>query len=150
MMRTREDGEIAAEFALILPVLLFLIGLLLLLGFRGVYAALANAEVRQAARVASVRTGFVSDSPYPDPNTVCNNAQIPFPGAVQTACQIDNSPNTPREEWGTGDIVDVTITFQITTLGPIASFFQPLIQPGGPPGTAGLDIITVDASVMRE
>lgn len=145
----RQDGEIAAEFALILPLALFLMGILMVLGFRGLYLALANLEVREAARTASIREGFAADAPYPDPSDVCADAEIAFPGSSLTSCTITNREANSAGGRGTGDIVDVELTYEVTILEPFVGFMQPLVATGG--GTvSGFDTLQVRASVMRE
>jgi hypothetical protein len=136
---SQERGAIAVEFALILPLLILILGALLIFGFRVVYEALANNEVRSAARTASIRTGFASRAPYPSESDICANVNLVLPGSVLLDCDVDSlSSGSPP---GTGDVVEVTLVYELTSLAPLSGFVGRWVD---------FEMIEVRASVMRE
>lgn len=149
MQRPAERGASAVEFALVLPILMSLMGIVLATGLRMVYKGLAEHEVRTVVRTASIRTTSSQSSPYPD-NTaanrlaLCGQGALPLPGATfsaSTDCVIVKSPNvsSPFE----GDLVTVTLTYHVTVIQKLVGFLPGNIL-------TGLSTVTSSASAYRE
>lgn len=137
-----EHGAVALEFVLVLPFTLLIIGMLLVTGLRAVYAGLAEAEVREAARTASIRKGFSTTAPYPTENEICDSVDLPVPGTTLASppdgCRVINQPNLGSDQ-GVGDIVTVELTYNLDALDWLDPF-----------SIEGFDTVTRSASVMRE
>jgi hypothetical protein len=136
---SQERGVVALEFSLILPLLILILGALVIFGFRVVYEALANSEVRSAARTASIRTGFASLAPYPSEADVCADVDLALPGSVLVSCDVVNLSSASPP--GTGDIVEVTLVYELTSLAPLSGFVGTWVD---------FAVIEASASVMRE
>jgi Flp pilus assembly protein TadG len=145
--RQQDAGAVAVEFALVFPVFLAIVGFMLAVGLRAIYVALAEHEVREAAREASIRTTSSPVSPYPDQvdrTALCADAAPPIGGVRYTPasdCSVVNLPATSSP--GEGDVVTVTVTWRLPML---ESFF------GWVPGTSldALATIRASGSVIRE
>jgi Flp pilus assembly protein TadG len=148
--RLREQrGASALEFALVLPMVVTILGMVLATGLRMVYVGLAEHEVRTLTRTAGIRTTSSSSSPYPDDTaahrlTLCTQAAIDVPGTAynpSTDCSIVKTPNvaTPNE----GDVVTATLTYRINAIQGLTGWL--------PTGVGnGLSVIKATASVTRE
>ncbi len=148
--RQSERGTVALEFALLLPVVLLLVGTMIITGMRGVYSALAVHEARIAAREASIRKDqstslrYPSSSPYPSETDICNPSErsLAFPGSILIQCEVRNLSKNLSQ--GDGDVVTVTLTYELRPLTALANFVASSFS------AADLAILTQRASVMRE
>jgi Flp pilus assembly protein TadG len=141
MVKRSERGATAVEFALIAPLVLFLIGALLALGFYGVFNAIVQNAVREAARFAAVPVDPYADL-YPSEDAV--RAHL-----VAEAPSVMGSPSsfalrrTGGSSPGNGDIVTVTVTYRT----PVLSSIKGLLQGAG---LGGLIEISRSASARME
>jgi Flp pilus assembly protein TadG len=137
------------EFALVLPILMSLLGIVMATGLRMVYVGLAEHEARTVVRTASIRTTSSRTSPYPD-NTaanrlaLCGQGALALPGATfsaSTDCVIVKAPNasSPAE----GDMVTVSLTYHLTVIQKLVGFLPGNIL-------TGLSSVSASASAYRE
>lgn len=143
--RSSERGTIALEFVLLLPVILLMVGTLVITGLRGVYSALGVHEARVAAREASIRTGQSPGDPYPTESEICTSPGrlLAFPGSDLIGCVVSNNSATGSDP-DEGDVVTVTLTYQLNPLIPLSNFVA------GSFNLQGLAVMSQSASVMRE
>ncbi|MGH9268059.1 MAG: hypothetical protein ACRD0D_07770, partial [Acidimicrobiales bacterium] len=135
------------EFALVLPVVLALVGMVILTGLRAVYSGLAEHQARELAREVTIRSGLSTRSPYPDEVDLaglCAGAAMPLPGAALApgGCSVVNL-SAASSGIGGGDVVTVSLTYQIPALQALDGFL---------PGVSvnGLSVVRASASMSRE
>lgn len=141
-MAARDDkGATAVEFALIAPVALFLIGAVLTFGFYGVFNAIAQNAVREAARFAAVPADPYAGV-YPDDGAIYARlvSEAPSVMGAPTSFTVTRLGGSVP---GNGDIVTVTATYDTPVLGALEGLLQGA-------GLGGLTEITRTASARME
>lgn len=141
MVLRNDRGATAVEFALVAPVALFLIGAVLVFGFYGVFNAIAQNAVREAARFASVPSDPFA-AIYPDDGAVYAHlvSEAPSVMGAPTSFTVTRVGGSVP---GNGDIVTVTATFDT----PVLDALEGLLQGAG---LGGLTEITRTASARME
>jgi Flp pilus assembly protein TadG len=141
MVKRSERGAMAVEFALIAPLVLFLIGALLALGFYGVFNAIVQNAVREAARFAAVPVDPYADL-YPSEDAVRAHLVAEAPSVMGSPSSFALT-RTGGSSPGNGDIVTVTVTYRT----PVLSSIKGLLQGAG---LGGLIEISRSASARME
>lgn len=127
--RRGQDGAVAAEFALLVPVAFLLIGFGIALGLRGLFAATTEYVARDVARYGAIQRSGA----YADPAQLQARAQGSvnglMGGATVTAVY---GQTTPGARLGEGDTLTLTVTAPV----PGVSALRALT------GSLGLDFLT--------
>lgn len=144
-----QRGAATVELALVLPIFLAVVAMVMVTGFRMVYAGLAEHGARTVAREAGIRTTISPSSPYPDSSassrlTLCGKGAPPVAGVTYNAatdCSIVKTPDvsTPAE----GDIVEVTLTYRVTLIQTLVGWLPANV-------VNGLSVVSASAAVLRE
>ncbi|HVX70109.1 MAG TPA: TadE/TadG family type IV pilus assembly protein [Mycobacteriales bacterium] len=137
--RRDDEGATAVEFALVLPVVVAVCFFALYGALFFFYSAMADHVARTVAREVSIPT-TTSGGTYPDASvgTLAKKAAgtlIPDPSSAVATPKP--STGTPQE----GDLVTVSVTYQLPVLSQLASVV---------PGLSGIDSITRSSSARRQ
>lgn len=123
----------------------------MVLAFRGAYLAMAVHEVRVAAREASIRAGQSPSDDYPSEGDICGSGPafvtgpaLAIGGSTLKDCDVENSPPVTDNLRGQGDMVTVTLTYELKPINAISNLVSRSFN------AADFDEITVSASVLRE
>lgn len=140
--RSDETGAAAVEFAILVPLVILLVGLLLFGGLYALYANTIDHAASEAARYASIRQGASTSSPFPDAAEIeahVNDEILPafVPDAHVTLTSLSSVPNE-------GDRVTVTVEVDDLPVLDAAAVFLRAV------GLSGIDDISRTASARRQ
>jgi Flp pilus assembly protein TadG len=138
----RDEGATAVEFAIVLPVVLTTVFFALYGAMFFYYSAVADHVARSVARQVSIPIAQTG-SGYPDASaaTVLNDARADAGGLIaaptSAVATSSGATSTPQE----GDLVTVTVTYQLPVLSQLASVV---------PGLSAISTITRSATERRQ